>query len=212
MTTGPTSHNCKHLECTGTKPDGWMTWPNLVTLLRTIATVVLVSIGVWKHTELLLFIGLGVYWLGDMADGAIARLLRQETRTGAMYDILADRLCVAVFYVSFAGFHHDMIIPIAIFLFNFMLVDNQLSLAFLKWPIMSPNYFYKVDELIFKLNWSPLAKSTNTSLFLITVVLTGWWWLASLIALFFLGVKLYSFVLLGRLHEPTSSRGCIQSI
>jgi CDP-diacylglycerol--glycerol-3-phosphate 3-phosphatidyltransferase len=200
---------CQHVECVADKPDGWLTWPNLMTVLRTLATVVFVSLGVWKHSELLLFIGLAAYWLGDMADGGLARLLKQETRTGAVFDILSDRLCVALFYVSYAGFHHDMIVPIGIFLFNFMLVDNQLSLAFLKWPVMSPNYFYAVDKLVYKLNWSPLAKSTNTSLFLITVVLTHLWWLAALIALFFLALKLYSTVLVGRLPVPTTSRTCM---
>lgn len=199
---------CKHLECTANKVDSWVTWPNLVTIVRTLATVILVSIGVWQRSEVLLFIGLGAYWLGDMADGALARLLKQETRTGAVFDILSDRLCVALFYVSYAGFHHDMIIPIGIFLVNFMLVDNQLSLAFLKWPVMSPNYFYAVDKLVYKLNWSPLAKSTNTSLFLIAVVLTNLWWLASLVALFFLVLKLYSTVLVSRLQAPVSDR-CI---
>jgi CDP-diacylglycerol---glycerol-3-phosphate 3-phosphatidyltransferase len=205
----PKQKACNHLECVADKPDSWLTWPNLVTVVRTLATVILVSIGVWKGSELLLFVGLGVYWLGDMADGALARLLGQETRTGAVFDILSDRLCVALFYVSYAGFHHDMIVPIGIFLFNFMLVDNQLSLAFLKWPIMSPNYFYAVDKLIYKLNWSPLAKSTNTSLFLFTVVLTHLWWLAALIALFFLALKLYSTVLVARLKVPTHSSTCI---
>jgi CDP-diacylglycerol--glycerol-3-phosphate 3-phosphatidyltransferase len=74
---------------------------------------------------------------------------------------------------------------------------------------MSPNYFYAVDKLVYKLNWSPLAKSTNTSLFLITVVLTHLWWLAALIALFFLTLKLYSTVLVGRLPVPTTSRTCM---
>ncbi|CAN5407183.1 hypothetical protein BH09PAT4_BH09PAT4_01370 [soil metagenome] len=205
------SQACDHLECVSDKYDGWVTWPNLVTLLRTLATVVLVGIAVWKHSELLLFISLSIYWVGDMADGAVARLLKQETRTGAMYDILADRLCVAMFYVSYAGFHHDIIVPIAIFLFNFMLVDNQLSLAFLKWPIMSPNYFYAVDKTIYKLNWSPLAKSTNTSLFLITVVLTHLWWLAAIIALLFLGIKVYSTMLVARLKPPAST-SCIHAV
>jgi CDP-diacylglycerol--glycerol-3-phosphate 3-phosphatidyltransferase len=200
---------CQHVECVAAKPDSWLTWPNLVTVVRTLATVIFVSFGVWQHSELLLFIGLGAYWLGDMADGALARLLHEETRTGAMFDILSDRLCVALFYVSYAGFHHDMILPIGIFLFNFMLVDNQLSLAFLKWPVMSPNYFYAVDMLVYKLNWSPLAKSTNTSLFLIAVVLTHWWWLAALIALFFLGLKLYSTVLVARLKVRESNATCI---
>lgn len=203
---------CTHLECVANKPDSWITWPNMLTLVRTLATVILVSLGVWEHSELLLFVGLGAYWLGDMADGALARLIDQETRTGAMFDILSDRLCVAMFYVSYAGFHHDMILPIGIFLFNFMLVDNQLSLVYTKWPIMSPNYFYVVDKKIYKLNWSPLAKSTNTSLFLITVVLTHWWWLASLIALFFLGVKLYSSLLLTRVDKPQALSGCARSM
>lgn len=204
------SKTCTHIECSAGRPDHWQTWPNLITTLRTLATVVLVSLAVAKHSDLLLFIGLGCYWLGDMADGAVARWLRQETRTGAVYDILSDRLCVGMFYVSYAGFHHDMLLPIAIFMTNFMLVDNQLSLAFLKWPVMSPNYFYVIDKKLYKLNWSPLAKSTNTSLFLLTVVFTHLWWLASLVALFFLGIKLYSSVLVSRLKPAKDMDTCLQ--
>lgn len=206
--TKPKNQYCKHAECVSNKPDSWWTWPNLVTIVRTLGTVVLTGLALWLSSELLLFVGLGVYWLGDMADGALARLLKQETRTGAMFDILSDRLCVAMFYVTYAGFHPDMIIPIAVFLINFMLIDNQLSLAYTKWPILSPNYFYAVDRTIYKLNWSPLAKSTNTSLFLIVVVLTEWWWLASLVALFFLGIKLYSAFLLSKIPEPSNTRTC----
>ena len=39
-----------------------------------------------------------------------------------------------------------MAIPVSVYLFEFMVIDLFLSLAFLAWPIRSPNYFYAVDQ------------------------------------------------------------------
>ncbi len=201
---------CHHQACTADKQDTWLTWPNLVTLVRTVGAVVLIALAVAQNSTLLLFVGLAVYWVGDMADGALARLIHAETRTGATFDILSDRLCVAMFYVTYGVLHHDMLLPIAIFLLNFMLIDNMLSLAFLRWPIMSPNYFYKVDRLIYRLNWSPIAKATNTSLFLIIVVVTKSWLLAAVVATMQLAVKIYSSWLLTSVPAPHGHSNCIE--
>ena len=41
-----------------------------------------------------------VYWVGDIADGWAARRLGQETRAGAVLDIVSDRACTAVLCVG----------------------------------------------------------------------------------------------------------------
>ncbi len=51
-----------------------------------------------------------------------------------------------------------MLVPIGLFLFSFMVLDSQLSLAFLNWPLLSLNYFSRVDRRLYRWNWSPLGK------------------------------------------------------
>ena len=46
-----------------------------------------------------------------------------------MLDIVSDRLCIALYYVSYGHLHHEMLVPIAVFLFQFMVLDAHLSLA-----------------------------------------------------------------------------------
>lgn len=204
----PRTDACAHHGCSGGKRDGWRTWPNLLTAVRTVAAVVLVAVAVGRGSQPLLFGGLAAYWVGDIADGMLARRTGAETRTGAVFDVLADRLCVAVFYLSYAHLHHDMLVPIAVFLLNFMLVDNMLSLAFLGWPLLSPNYFHLVDQRLYRLNWSPVAKATNTALLLAVIVGTGSWVAATAVACAQLGVKLYSTALLSRLRPAYDGSGC----
>jgi CDP-diacylglycerol---glycerol-3-phosphate 3-phosphatidyltransferase len=145
------------------------TWANAVTLARTVIGVALFAIASSVPGATLRLIGLAVYWIGDMLDGWLARRLNQETRLGAQMDIIADRLLMAFFYISYAIWRPDAVVPIALFLIQFMLVDQYLSLQFLRYPLLSPNYFYRVDPLIWRLNWSPLAKLFNTGM--TTVVL-----------------------------------------
>ena len=55
-------------------------------------------------------------------------------------------------------------LPLAVvFLLSFMVLDTMLSLAFLCWPLVSPNDFHLVDHRVWRLNWSPLAKAANTA-------------------------------------------------
>ena len=112
-----------------------------------------------------------------MADGAYARRFDCETRIGGVLDMLCDRLNCAAFYLGFASLQHEMILPVAVYLFEFLVVDFFLSLAFLAWPLRSPNYFYVVDERIYRWNWSKPAKAVNSSLFAVLLLVTGWWWL-----------------------------------
>lgn len=53
---------------------------------------------------------------------------------------------------------------IIIYLAEFMVIDCFLSLAFLAWPVRSPNYFFVIDRKIWLWNWSKPAKAVNSSL------------------------------------------------
>ena len=87
-----------------------------------------------------------------------------------------------------------------------MVVDLYLSLAFLAWPIRSPNYFYEVDRRIWRWNWSKPAKATNSALFAVLLLVTGWWWAGLVIALALLVVKCASLRWLFQLGMPVPER------
>ena len=91
--------------------------------------------------------------------------------------------------------------PVAIvFLLSFMVLDTMLSLAFLCWPVMSPNHFHRVDLLVWRLNWSPLAKASNTA-GVVGAVAIGWHGVALVVALAIVALKVWSSVRVVRLLE-----------
>ncbi len=89
-----------------------------------------------------------------------------------------------------------------IYLAEFMVVDCFLSLAFLAWPVRSPNYFYVIDRTIWLWNWSKPGKAVNSSLFAVLLLVTQMPWLGAVIALGLLALKVVSLVRLGRLGLP----------
>ena len=182
------------------------TGATVITFVRTIASLALCLVGLWQEELTWLVVGLGVYWVGDMADGAFARLFDCETRIGAVVDMLCDRLNCAAFYLCFAALQHEMILPVAVYLFEFLVIDFFLSLAFLAWPIRSPNYFYEVDQRLYTWNWSKPAKAVNSSLFAVLLLVTGWWELGLAIALGLVVLKCVSLRWLLQLGLPVPER------
>ena len=126
----------------------------VLTFARTAATLILALGGAREGSLALLLWALGVYWVGDIADGVLARRLDQETRIGAVVDIMCDRLSAASFYVGFAWYDPSMAVPVGIYLAEFLVLDMFLSIAFLAWPVSSPNYFYVIDTRLWRWNWS----------------------------------------------------------
>lgn len=171
------------------------TLANLVTAVRTLGAV---ALGVWGlaiHDVRVLVIGYTVYWIGDVADGWTARRRGEETRVGAVFDIVGDRACTAVTGVAVIGLgvvDLDTVWPVALtFLVSFLVVDTMLSLAFLFWPLRSPNDFHQVDRAVWRWNWSPAAKAVNTAGVVVAVAL-GQPFTALLLALVVLSVKVWS--------------------
>jgi CDP-diacylglycerol--glycerol-3-phosphate 3-phosphatidyltransferase len=167
------------------------TWPNLVTLLRTTVAVVL---GGWAIASLDLRVSVmayAVYWLGDMLDGWLARRLDQETRLGAVLDIVSDRVCTALLCAGLLVHLPRAWILAVAFLLSFSVLDTMLSLAFLCWPILGPNDFHLVDPYVWRLNWSPLAKAANTAGVVVAIAL-GWYALGLVAVLAIGAVKVWS--------------------
>jgi CDP-diacylglycerol--glycerol-3-phosphate 3-phosphatidyltransferase len=198
---------CPHQGCQSLAREPLATPANLVTAVRTLGCVVLAALALVTRREELLFVALAVYWAGDVLDGYVARRSDSETRAGAVLDILSDRLCSAVFYVGYAVLHPGDVVPIAVFLVQFMVVDAYLSLAFLAWPLRSPNYFGLVDRLVFALNWSKPGKAVNSAALALLLVLTDGVVLPTVLVGAVLVLKCWSLVLVTRLDAP-SPAGC----
>jgi CDP-diacylglycerol---glycerol-3-phosphate 3-phosphatidyltransferase len=164
----------------------------VITFVRTLISLGFALTAVRQESLTLLVIGLVVYWVGDTLDGEVARWRNCETRTGAVIDMLCDRLNCAGFYLGLAWLQPIMAIPVSVYLFEFMVIDMFLSMAFLAWPIRSPNYFYAVDHRIWVWNWSRPGKAANSGLFAVLLLVTGWWWLGLIIALGLLALKCVS--------------------
>jgi phosphatidylglycerophosphate synthase len=177
-----------------------LTVANGITVIRTLAAVTVGVAALISGSLTLLVVAYGIYWLGDMLDGLAARRLHQETRAGAVLDIVSDRACTAVLCVGLVALVPEVAVVAMVFLPTFMVLDTMLSLAFLCWPVLSPNYFHLVDRRVWTLNWSPLAKTVNTA-GVIGAVALGQYRLALAVALAVLVVKLWSALAVARLLD-----------
>jgi len=166
------------------------TWANLVTAIRLAGALGLFAVG-WQDGRLRWALyGLLVYWVGDLVDGWVARKLRQETLFGAQMDILADRLSVIIFYVSYVIHRPGKAAAALAFLFEFAVLDTYLSNQFIRWPVLSPNYFYMVDRETWKWLWSKPAKAFNCGLVTLLLIGLPWQWPALLVTLVLIGIRL----------------------
>jgi CDP-diacylglycerol--glycerol-3-phosphate 3-phosphatidyltransferase len=178
------------------------TWANLATGVRVIACMIIFGHAFRAHSATWNFVGLGVYWALDIVDGFLARHFDQETRLGAQMDILADRILVSLFYVNYVVLHPGMLVPVLLFLFQFLGIDHHLSNQYLRWPIKSPNYFYLVDKKVYALNWSKAGKLLNSAVVTLVLVGTKNAWLGAATALGIIALKVWSLVLLARIPPP----------
>ena len=178
----------------------------LVTGVRTVAAVAVAGFAAYERSLTLLLVSLAVYWVGDMLDGFVARLLGCETRIGATLDVLSDRFCAAAFYLGLMWLEPRFAPAILVYLGEFMVVDCFLSLAFLAWPIRSPNYFFVVDRTLWLWNWSKPGKAVNSAIFAVLLLVTGEVWLGTLVALALLALKTASLVRLSRIGLPVPAR------
>jgi CDP-diacylglycerol---glycerol-3-phosphate 3-phosphatidyltransferase len=182
-----------------------LTWANLVTCLRVTGSVACFTVSALGGGASWNLAGLVIYWALDITDGFLARALNQETRMGAQMDIIADRLLITFFYYNALARNPDLLLPAGLFLFQYIGLDLYLSIQFLRWPILSPNYFHQVDRRIWMLNWSPMAKLGNAGLATGLILLLGNGWLPVLVCSALLIIKIYSCVRLQRLPAPERS-------
>jgi CDP-diacylglycerol--glycerol-3-phosphate 3-phosphatidyltransferase len=193
-----------------------LTGATVITFVRTAITLVIAVWAAYDASLTLIIVGLLTYWVGDSIDGEWARWFDCETRIGAVIDMMCDRLSCGALYVGLAwlqpgGWISDepmtlVGIPVAVYLFEFMVIDMYLSLAFLAWPIRSPNYFHVIDRRIYLWNWSRIGKAANSGAFAVILLATGWWWLGLIIAIGLLALKCISLRWLLQLGIPVPER------
>jgi CDP-diacylglycerol--glycerol-3-phosphate 3-phosphatidyltransferase len=176
------------------------TVPNAITVLRTVAAVAVGGAALVAGSVPLLAAAYSIYWLGDVLDGWAARRLGQETRAGAVLDIVSDRACTAVLCAGLVAIVPDAVVVAVVFLLSFLVLDTMLSLAFLCWPLLGPNDFHLVDRRVWALNWSPPAKAANTA-GVVGALAFGQYPLALAVAVAVVGVKLWSAAAVVRLLE-----------
>ncbi|HEY9334436.1 MAG TPA: CDP-alcohol phosphatidyltransferase family protein, partial [Kribbella sp.] len=147
---------------------------NRITLVRTVVAMVIAAVAFRTGALSWLVIGYAAYWIGDMADGAVARYRNEESVAGAVFDIVCDRACSFLLAAAFMATYPGTIGPLAIYLIQFGVLDTMLTFSFLLWPwMLSPNYFYKVDRPIYVWNWSKPAKALNTGAVVVSLVVAG---------------------------------------
>jgi CDP-diacylglycerol--glycerol-3-phosphate 3-phosphatidyltransferase len=182
----------------------------IITFIRTAASVTIIGFalhadrtgGFWSPALKLLVLGLVVYWAGDSLDGQVARRMHHETRIGAVLDIMSDRFCAAAFYLGLAWLHPEFTVPVLIYLAEFMVIDCFLSIAFLAWRIRSPNYFYVVDRIVYRYNWTHPAKAVNSALFAVFLLVTHLAWVGAVVASVLLLFKVASLIRVARIGLP----------
>ena len=151
-------------------PASFYSEANILTLIRIVLSLAFFILAILKQSFTYSFIGFLIHWIGDFIDGFYARKLKQETILGAEIDIIADRLEIIFFYVVFLHFRPNLYLPAALYLIDYAFIDFYLSYQFVKYDIISPNYFYKVDKIIYQLNYSPAGKFSNSSVVTLTLI------------------------------------------
>ena len=202
---------CDHRGCVHEPRETVLTAANAVTLARTTGCMAATTLSVATGRVWLLFLGLAIQCVGDMADGLVARMREEETREGAVLDIVCDRLCVAMYYLTYGQLHPEMLVPTALFLFQFMVLDGHLSLAFLNWPLRSLNYFYLVDRAVYQWNWSAPGKALNSGALVILMLTTRSPAACTALVLLITVVKVFSLVRLHRSGVPAPV-GCAAAV
>ena len=183
----------------------WFTWANVATAARVVVGVAIFAYAAAVGSPAWNYAGLGLYWALDVVDGFLARRLDEETRLGAQMDILADRLLVAFFYLNYVALYPSLVVPVALFLFQFMVIDHYLSNQFLRWPIKSPNYFYLVDRTIWWWNWSPLGKPLNGGVVPAVILATKSPAISSAVCLAIIALKVWSAIRMRALPAPEAT-------
>lgn len=198
----PTTRTARAEYTRGISAERWSTPADLLTAIRTLGAVSIATAALAAGSMRLLVTAYLVYWVLDIADGAVARRFDHETRLGAVFDITADRASSLLCVAAFVALRPALAVPLAIYVVEFAVVDTMLSLGFLAFAVRGPNDMHLVDRTLWLWNWSPPAKALNTAS-IVLLCLLGRPALAAGCALAVLALKLWS---CHRLRRAMTSR------
>lgn len=196
---------CRTPGCSCSATTSLATAPNVLTIARTLACAALTVEAVAGASWRVLLAAVAVYWIGDVCDGIIARSTARETRFGAALDVVCDRACCALVLLGAVALEPSFVLPVAVYLLAFVVVDTLLSLTFLAWPLLGVNYLRHVDERVWRLNFSPPAKLLNSAVFLL-LLLAGQPYAAAAAAMCALALKSVSLLRMVRTLLARPSR------
>jgi phosphatidylglycerophosphate synthase len=152
------------------------TWATRATLARAVISAALLLFAIAERSQALLVFALALSMALDMLDGYIARKQLSETILGAQLDALADRMTAAL---VLAGAVYDApsataAIAAAAVWMQYGIVEQFLNGQFLRFGLWSPDHFYDVSPVVWRLNWSAPAKAAS-GVPVALIALQQWW-------------------------------------
>lgn len=154
---------------------------NLITFARGFAAFVFITIAIRADSRGWLLAMVGISMVADICDGVIARLRCEETIFGAQLDMLIDRFnvtLVAAGNVFIAGGALVTVVAAFVLWIQFGVVGLLLSIQFLRYDLWSPDEFHLIDDRVWRVNWSAVAK-VSSNIPVLLLCLGGWCqWLA----------------------------------
>lgn len=172
-------------------------WANALTLTRAAVVTAVLVLAILEDSRGLLLMGLIASWIGDICDGGLARRAGRETVIGAQLDGFADRL-TAVFVIAGALVLADgwtiALVAAAVAWVQFGVLDHLLSVQFLRFDLWSADEFHRVDDRVWLVNWSPIAKMASGVPLLLLALGGAFAWPASVLALMLVVLRLWSFL------------------
>jgi phosphatidylglycerophosphate synthase len=172
----------------------------VITLFRALACNALIISGIASHDTGRVLVALALNMVLDSVDGEVARRLRRETVFGAQADGAVDRFLAMAVVLTVALFRSGAVAATqaALVTCQFVLVDQILCAQFLRFGLWSPDHFYVVDETVWRLNWSPLAKLVGNVPLLLFTLSTATAWIAVPVAVSIILARAYSYAVVRR--------------
>jgi CDP-diacylglycerol--glycerol-3-phosphate 3-phosphatidyltransferase len=171
---------------------------NNVTALRCLLGAGLLAVAALQASWPLLVVALALCWLGDVADGLVARGLRCESVLGAQFDSYADRLVVASALVASIAVYHGataLCVGATATWLQFGCVDQFMSSQFLRFDLWTSDELHLVNAALWRLNFAPIAKIVSNVPTALVMVGGAAAWVAAALALTLVAVRISSFAL-----------------
>ena len=169
-----------------------------ITVLRALACSALVVLGAASRHATPVLGALGLNMVLDSLDGAVARRYRHETVFGAQADGAVDRFLAMAVVLAIAALRGRALATVEALAVccQFVMVDQILCTQFLRFGLWSPDHFYVVDETVWRLNWSPLAKLLGNVPLLLFAISGSTAWIAVPVSAALVAARAYSYALI----------------